>query len=399
MNPFSLIFTILAGLLQILGLILFKYYGWVVIVAIFAYLIWQNRRREKWVSNIEHVLLQIEVPRENDKKELSAEQMFASLHGILRPKSELTKDGVLQEHMSFEIASIGSQIRFYVWTPKHLKDFVEGQIYAQYPDVQISEGVADYANTDIGDRAVYGTELALNRSSVLPIKTFQSFEVDPLAGITAVMAKLEEPGEEMWVQVLARPVEDSWQEAGQKYIEQLKAGKAPTFGRSILKELSSIPMFMATNVLGALAAPPEAPKKEEKKKGDDGLSTGQKTMIKAVEEKITKLGYQVKVRIAYLGPNDALARQRLQAILGGFKQFNTTNLNGFTPKGYSNQPDLIDEYRARLFLDSGHTLNIEELASVYHLPHTSVVTPNISWTGSKTAEPPGNLPVEDKVPS
>jgi hypothetical protein len=392
-------FTILTGLLQLIGLILFKFYGWVVIVAILAYLIWQNRRREQWVSKTEHTLLMIEVPRENDKKELSAEQMFASLHGILRPKADLTKEGALQEHISFEIASIGNQIRFYVWMPKHLKDFVEGQIYAQYPDIHISEGVADYANTEIGDRSIYGTELVLNRDDVLPIKTFPSFEVDPLAGITAVMAKLEEPGEEMWIQVLSRPIEDSWQEKGQKFIEQLKAGKTPSFARSIVKELTSIPMFMLSNALGALGTPPEAAKKEEKKKGDDALSTGQKTMVKAIEEKITKLGYQVKIRIAYIGPNETLARMRLQAIVGGFKQFNTTNLNGFSVKSYSSSENLIDEYRARLFLDSGQTLNIEELASVYHLPHTSVVTPNISWTGAKTAEPPFNLPAEEKVPS
>ena len=31
----------------------------------------------------------------------------------------------------------------------------------------------------------------------LPIKTFQSFEVDPLAGITGTLAKLESTGEEI----------------------------------------------------------------------------------------------------------------------------------------------------------------------------------------------------------
>ena len=37
--------------------------------------------------------------------------------------------------------------------------------------------------------------------------------------------------------------------------------------------------------------------------------------------------------------------------------------------------------------------NIEELASVYHLPHTNVETPNIVWASSKTAEPPSKLPI------
>lgn len=384
---------ILLAVLQITGLILFKFYGWVVIVAMLAYMIWQNRRREQWVSQTEHLLLRIEVPKENEKKELSAEQMFASLHGILRPKSDLMREGSLQEHISFEIASINNQIQFYVWTPRHLKDFVEGQIYAQYPNVRISEGVADYAKTEFGGRNAYTTELTLTKNAMLPIKTFPSFEVDPLAGITAVLAKLDRPGEEMWVQVLARPIEDAWQDKGMKYIDDIKSGKMKSlpFEHLVVQQLLAIPGHIILNFFGALAAPPEA-KKEEKK--EEKLSTGQQALVKAVEAKITKLGYEVKVRITYLGSDSELSRQRMQAIVGGFKQFNTTNLNGFTTTGTEEGSEGVDEYRARLFIDGGSMLNIEELASLYHLPHKSVETPNMVWTSTKTSEPPANLPAE-----
>ncbi len=388
----DILFEAIIGIIQILGLALFKFYGWVPVVGMFIFLSWQNRRKQVWVDQTEHVLLLIEVPRENEKKELSAEQMFASLHGILRPKSELIKAGQLQEHISFEIASVNNQIQFYVWTPKHLKDFVEGQIYAQYPGVHISEGVEDYVDKELGDRVVYGTELTLTKSEVLPIKTFQSFEVDPLAGITAVLAKLEEAGGEMWIQVLARPTDDTWQEKGEAYVESVKGGKKPGLGLKILRELAELPVYMLK-----LSAGPGEVKKDDKKKDEkkeEKLSTGQSTIVKAVEEKITKLGYEVKIRIAYMGPDQTLAKQRLQAIMGGFKQFNTTNLNGFTSTKYADGPELLDEFRARLFLGHGFILNIEELASLYHLPHKSVETPNMVWTTSKTAEPPVSLPTE-----
>src|SRR5437868_3590736 len=103
---------VLVALVQLIGTILFKYYGWAVVVAVLGYHIWQNKRKVKWVEDSEHILLSIEVPKDNEKKELSAEQLFASLHGILRPKSELAKEGALQEHISFESASIDDQIRF-----------------------------------------------------------------------------------------------------------------------------------------------------------------------------------------------------------------------------------------------------------------------------------------------
>ena len=52
-------------------------------------------------------------------------------------KQELKNSGGVQEHLSFEIVSTAGQIRFYVWVPKVLQSFVEGQIYSQYPSVQI----------------------------------------------------------------------------------------------------------------------------------------------------------------------------------------------------------------------------------------------------------------------
>src|SRR4051812_6397331 len=97
------IFDALFTALQWLGKLLFQWWGWVPLVGLLAYLIWQNSRRTRFVADTEYTLLLIEVPKDNDKQELSAEQMFASLHGILRPRNELVRQGSLQEHVSFEI--------------------------------------------------------------------------------------------------------------------------------------------------------------------------------------------------------------------------------------------------------------------------------------------------------
>jgi hypothetical protein len=318
--------------------------------------------------------------------------MFASLHGILRPKSELVKEGSLQEHVSFEIVARDKTIQFYVWTPKHLKDFVESQIYAQYPTVQIREGAEDYSAREIGERTVYGTELTLNSSDVLPLRTFVSFEVDPLAGITGVLAKLDQPGEEAWIQVLARPIDDSWQDKGKSFIDRLKGGAAPMPPEFRL--LNGLFGFLGDLLNAFWTVPAEKEKKKEPDKKAEP-STGQQAIIKAVEEKITKLGYEVKIRICYLGPDEKTGKQRLQALVGGFKQFNTTNLNGFNASKYYTSHAFVGDYKVRLFHDAGYTLNIEELASLYHLPHLSVETPNMVWTTTKTSEPPSNIPLED----
>ncbi len=335
----------------------------------------------------EHCLLMLEIPRENDKKELAAEQMLAALHGILRSKRELRSSGTLQEHISLEIAAKGQRIRFYIWTPRHLQAFVEGQIYAQYPTVQITEQETDYSERQLEQDVIHTAELTLSENETMPIKTFPSFEVDPLASITATLAKLDKENEEMWIQIIARPIADDWHKRGSKTISRIKGGRGG-FGGGGGTTLS-----YAGQAFAALVRPPDSSGKEGG--GAPEVSERDKARIAAIETKTQKLGYQVKIRLVYAGNDAQTARLRMQALVGAFKQFNTTNLNGFKVKNSSFKKDKQLEYQARFFIDHGFILNIEELASLFHLPHTTVETPNIVWATTKTAEPPSNIPVTE----
>ncbi len=361
--------------------LLLQWYVWLPLVLILAYYTWRNYKMADHLESTDSVLLIMEIPKANDKKELASEQMFASLHGILRDKRELRESGGWQEHISFEIAAVGKLIRFYVWVPKHLQNFVEGQIYAQYPTVQIHEAEDDYTKRHIQHPVVHTAELTLSDNEMLPIKTFQSFEVDPLAGITATLGKLDGTDEEIWIQVLTRPVADDWHRRASAYAERVK-GAGANIDWGVMSYLIKI--------IEALWTPPTDGGGESKPKE---LSERDKTRVSEVQTKSTKLGYKVKIRIAYLGDSQTEARLRMQALVGTFKQFNSTNLNGFRMTNSSFKREDLIPYTNRLFIDRGYILNIEELASVYHLPHTSVETPNIVWASTKTAEPPAKLPV------
>ena len=173
-------------------------------------------------SNIAGTLLLLQVPRTNDKKELSAEQMFASLHGLLSSQKQSTGffNETSGEAISFEIAVINKRIGFYVWVPEYLRSYVEEQIYAQYPTVTVTE-VADQVQGS-GSRHinVLASELKLTGHSALPIKTFQNFEVDPLAAITATLAKFKDD-EEAWIQLVIRPAGSNWHKDSEKYVSSL----------------------------------------------------------------------------------------------------------------------------------------------------------------------------------
>jgi hypothetical protein len=320
----------------------------------------------------EGVVLLLQVPRTNEKKELAAEQLFASVHGLLMSSYGSARHA--RERISMEIAVQHKRIGFYVWVPVELESFVEEQIYAQYPTLHITK-VTDYAAiAETPDTAHLVAELKLSKNDSLPIKTFPSFEVDPLAAITATLAKFED-SEEAWIQVIIQPAPDKWYKKTERYISGLKEGGSSVNPAAVLTAL------WAPAEPGKSAAAPQ-------------LTEYQRAQVAAAELKSQKIAYEVAVRIVYRGHNGmGSARMRLQAMIASFKQFNTTYLNGFAEKSVTSDDKALQLYRDRHYKGSGFIFNIEEIASLYHLPHTSVETPNILWANTTTAEPPATLPL------
>jgi hypothetical protein len=93
------------------------------------------------------------------------------------------------------------------------------------------------------------------------------------------------------------------------------------------------------------------------------------------------------------GSNLQQAKLRLQSIASSYKQFSSTYLNGFEQGKQIEMPLALDIYRRRDFSGKSYVMNIEEVATLYHLPHTNVETPYILWATAQTAEPPANLPL------
>ncbi len=332
-------------------------------------------------------VMQILVPRENDKAALAAEQMFASIHGILADAQKCP------DIISLEIVSTDEDgIRFYVVAPREISRFIEGQIYAQYPNADIRY-VQDYARIESVSSESFVTmgEVEMEKDFIFPIKTFRSFEVDPLAGITGAMSELNKE-EKVWLQILIRPVANYWQAKSKSYITAIREGKDPN-GGGIIAALSKLLLNMGK----ALTESPDAkPQKEVVK-----LEPGQEEELSEIENKMLKLGFEFKIRVVSKAPTQLRSEQMLRDVVASFKQFTTAHLNNLihaTPE--KSGKELYDDYINRFMAsDEPDILNIEELASLYHLPNISVETPNIAWSRSRKLEPPMNLPraTEDDV--
>jgi hypothetical protein len=367
MNVFSWLFSFLS-----------IWWVWLPIVLLLLYLTYQNHRKIKHIDTLEHVLLMLEVPRSNDRDEAAAEELFASLHGMLRSKRELITEGNIQEHLSFEMVATGTQVHFYAWVPKHLQSFVESQLYAQYPHVHISAVPNDYASRKLDGKVFYSAELATTAHDALPIKTRSNFETDPLSSLTTALTKLEHADEEMWIQVLARPIDHAWQRKAGNYAKRLKSGQGVGAGSvlSFLGQSLELLWKPPQNAAGGLTQPNER----------------DQARIAEAEKKSTKPAYRVKIRVGYVGQDEHTAKLRLQTMVGTFKQFNVLGLNGFTQKRAVGGTDGLVAYQARFFIDKGFVLNTEELATIYHLPHTNTQSAHVAWASGKTTAPPTQLP-------
>lgn len=367
-----------------------------------AYFIWRLRREKKevdWLAGRSFTVLQVLVPKQNEKGPLAAEQMFATLHGIFK------KDATIQDHLSFEIVAEEKTIKFYIFVPTELRDFVEGQIYAQYPNVEIKE-VEDYTEGVFTTPQLQaaGTELKMTNLEIYPIKTFQNFEVDPLSGITGVLSKLG-PGERVWIQFLVEPTGDAWQKAGMKAAAAMKRGMklsaAPLSESFSAKNLARASGLFVRDLVKTAAqgpAKPEAapaPITHTPLPGQPGskLTTTEAEGVKGVEGKITKLGFKTQIRIVALSQDVYTAHSKVMGMVAAFKQFGQSNLNYFSAKDIVRDASILDAYKRRA-MTKGYIMNTEELASMYHLPTITVETPTIVWVGSKKGEPPENLPAE-----
>ncbi|GAB4158604.1 MAG: hypothetical protein Fur003_2420 [Candidatus Dojkabacteria bacterium] len=335
------------------------------------------------------VVMQILVPRENDKTPLAAEQMFASIHGILRDSKKSL------DMLSFELAASGPDgTRFYVVSPQHLAKFVEGQIYAQYPNANIVV-VQDYTKKPFPNTYITGEkyqpyittgEIELTKDFIFPIRTFRDFAVDPLASITGTMADLKE-GEEVWLQLLVRPVADYWQENSKNYITSIKEGKDPN-GTSLLQQFMKDLSKTLSNLGNTGKDGKPAPKEVVK------LAPGQDEELRQIEAKMVKVGFELAIRVIARAGDQFTSEQLLNDLIASFKQFTTAHLNSFVHSDLDLKgEELFDRYiRRYLPAEPLDIVNIEELASIYHLPNISVETPNINWSRARKAEPPMNLP-------
>lgn len=372
------------------------------------------------------VLLEIQIPKEVRKSPKAMEQVFAGLHGIYS-KSLDFKDkffgGKNPEYYSFEMVGRGGETHFFLRTLEKYKNNVESQIYAQYPEAEVSE-VPDYVNDmpmylpdDKYD--IWGTDLMLSKPDAYPIRTYPEFEekgagpedvkrLDPLASLAELFSTLH-TNESIWVQMISAPTGDDWIKKGQAEIDKI-LGKTPAKKGDFLSDF----VFAVDKAISSVGTTPDDEKvvvKKEEKKERVEMTPGKQDIMKAMEKSWDKLGFETVIRFLYIGPKDAFHQAHAAGVTGAFRQFSSQNLNGFKvnkftithAKGLFKKRTLFNKkriiyqaYKERKIYGGAairYVLNTEELATIYHFPDVGVRSPLLPRVEAKKGEPPSGLPI------
>lgn len=396
-------------------------------IGLAAFKIHQFQQQVKFLAKQEHVVLAIDVPRENEQSFKAAEQIFSALWGVYGPglKWEQLWEGKLQLGFSAELVSVEGAVQYLVRTPAKFRTLVEGAIYSQYPDAEISE-VEDYFRLippnawepDSGFK-VWGTQGVLAKHSAYPIRTYPDYQdstikegtIDPIAPLLEAFSRLG-PGEVMAMQILFRPVSDSWTEGARNLVKKVIGEKVVVKkhigDKAVDAAVGMLSKIGDTVIPGGEAGKPE--KKNEPKNQLMSMTKSQLEVVEAIEHKMSKSCFQVKLRHIYVGRDSAFSRVRgISGFWGALRSFAGPHINGFRPGAKTSteanyirvdqrltkkRHKMLNACRTRSYMAGTDwcVLSTEELASLWHFPLKAVKTPLVSRAGARRSEPPVNLP-------
>lgn len=390
----------------ILGIFLVSLIGFVILGILYiirAFFRFQSRQAKAF----NRIVMQIMVPKErksegqggqvgqDDRLEQIREEIgitetfFSTIAGLRAARGIRNWMIGRSDHFSFEIVVHNQLIYFYVDVPIKMKQFFEQQIHAQFPQAQIDE-MTDY-NIFSKHSAVIGMYLTNTQRDEFPFKTYKHIESDPMSGILNALSKINQPDDSAAIQFIVRSAHKRWRRKGIKLVREVRKGNKfeKVASRSTFEKI----LGGFGNLLEHIFSKPQDPNKP---KESYQLSSMEEDMLKGIEEKLSKGGIDVTIRIISISNVDSTAQMNLDNLVAGFTQMNFYRYgNSFKAIIPRNQTSLIQDFIYRTFDEKrGFVLNTEEMSSIWHPPIHSTEAPNIKWLSGRSSPPPANMPKE-----
>ncbi len=371
-----------------------------VIVAVFtALLVRWLRKRNDFRRSLDFVFLQVLIPKKESKEDYDrerdqtsdmhkvvsvADHFFQTLYGI--HSSDLNRFWKNQDFLSLEYVATNGEICLYIGCPRDLQQVIEKQITSFYPEAVVEATEAP----KIFHKKTHQVTGFLTGAKKFhyPIKTFKKFEAaDPINNILNTLSNAsDDKGNSAAVQIMIRPEKDTWQKATRKLSKQLGSGKTTSSWWN--------PLSLLGQLFGMLVNGTE----DDAKGGDAGeKDTESQQTTQAIDEKAERHGFKSIIRCVTSSPQKRTAEINMTSLLNSFSQYGSPALNTLKQRKWHSRRDLISNFLLRAFHRSWVTrnpllLSTEELASLFHFPHTKYNNvPSLKWQNYKIAPVPKNI--------
>jgi hypothetical protein len=294
------------------------------------------------------------------------EQLYAGL-GSLRDAH--TREPI---HYSLEVAvsDKSDDIVFYVAVPSAYIDLFEKQVLSLFPHAVVHEEQNDYNIFVEGGTSLVSTG-RLGRHGIYPIRTYDTFDHDPLRVLLNAFSKIEREGGGASLQVLVRP------KTAEKYHDTyLTIVKKITNGMSIEKAIETS-TFMGS-MYHTMRDEFFSGGKEKKDPHDlserDPMKRAPQEVLDLFKKKIERPIHDVNIRIAVSARDRVRAQQILAEIEAGFNQFENTlgNRITFSRAEGRRSKEVMRQFSFREFdPKSSLPLSHREIATLIHFPRGS----------------------------
>jgi len=305
-------------------------------------------------------------------------QVYKNIYSIA---GDSRKDKNLgNNYVSMELFIEKEVIKFIVGVSDEHIETIEKVISGFYPGVVV-EYIAQPKLLDAG-KYMDGGEFTLAKDSIFPIRTYESFEADPMDSLLSAYSKVT-VDEKICLQILIQPVEEDLFKGMRKATDEAKKKK-----KWFWKEL-----FAMLNT---------DEKKEEKE--DKNYDFGQ-NQLGDLDKKLNDEVFSVKIKAFATSPDPVRPKKIIDDLAKSFFQYSYSGLNSFKFKHTKDILSFVNCFNQRMFwseaslwnhmqtFNKRQILNIKELSSLIHFPNPKFnKNSRIRWQNYKIVAAPSDLP-------
>jgi len=317
------------------------------------------------------------------------EQFYAGMQSISEGKNNEKEN-----YFTLEVALSGDTDEVVVYAAvfnKHISLF-EKQVLAFYHNAKVRELADDY-NIFNPEGESAGAYAALSERGVMPIKTYDNIDHDPMNPILNVFSKLKTKGEGAAIQILVAPAGDKFINEFHMILDDVKDGISVKHAADNFYKFNRALMKAGKDLVFGVKRKEEE-KKEKYMKGRRAVDEG---AVEKIGNKIKSTIMKANIRVITSADTKDRARAILREIESSFNQFTEAASNSvlFHETEGGELKNLFHEFSYRSFSSEKIIpLNLKELASVFHFPIGLTNQPQLKEAKSGIAPAPIEIGAE-----